>query len=168
MNKASSPFPLVDHLLPEAFPSILWHQSCILISTSQRHLRDLCSNRDLRSSSTGNAPAPILSLRVRVKKAPPVENSQQAQQGGASGHRRVPAPPATTSTSQLLTPLPRSLAQQERDRRTWEHYTLHFTTRGHTDGIPRPHQDQGANKGSPFTHMNRRCNRGIYHVRQLD
>ena len=113
MSKAAPPFPLVQHLLPDAFPSTSWHQSCILISTSQRHLRDLCSNRDLRSSSTGNAPAPILSLRVRVKKAPPVENSQQAQQGGDSGHRRVPAPPATISTSQLLTCLPRSLAQQE-------------------------------------------------------
>lgn len=90
MSKASPPFPLVEHLLPEAFPSTLWHQSCILISTSQRHLRDLCSNRDLRSSSTGNAPTPILSLRVRVKKVPPVENSQQAQQGGSIWAQKGP------------------------------------------------------------------------------
>ena len=113
MSKAAPPFPLVQHLLPEAFPSTSWHQSCILTSTSQRRLRDLCSNRDLQSSSAGNAPTSILSLRLRVKEAPPVESSQQAQQGGASGYRRVPVPPATMSTSQLLTCLPRSLAQQE-------------------------------------------------------
>lgn len=59
----------------------------------------------------------------------------------------------------------RQPGSQERDHRTWEHYTLHFTTRGHTDGIPLPLPDQRANKGNPFTHMNKHCNSGIYHVR---